>query len=159
MSINPALADLEPLVGRWQMELYNAPFLPDPHTRVTGSIDIDWIEQGSALRMRQSDSENPPAAVWIIGRDESEPGYSVLYADDRGVSRVYLMSLEGAHWRMRRDTPEFSQRFYALLDPDGRAIRGRWEKSADQGATWEHDFNIDYIREQPGQAGSPDGAG
>ncbi len=130
MRINPALAELDPLVGRWRMELYNAPFLPNPDTRVTGSIDIDWIEQGSALRMLQGDSQNPPAAVWIIGRDESQPGYSVLYADDRGVSRVYLMSMEGARWQMRRDTPEFSQRFYAQLDPDGRAIRGRWEKSA-----------------------------
>ena len=148
MSINPALADLEPLVGRWRMELYSAAFLPDPDTRVTGSIEIDWIEEGSALRMRQGDSENPPAAVWIIGRDESEPGYSVLYADDRGVSRVYLMSVEDGRWQMWRDTLEFSQRFHAQLDPDARAIRGRWEKSADQGATWEHDFNIDYLREQ-----------
>ena len=52
MSINPALADLEPLVGRWRMELYDAPFLPGPDSRVTGSIEIDWIEAGSALRMR-----------------------------------------------------------------------------------------------------------
>ncbi len=148
MSINPALGDLEPLVGRWRMELYNAAFLPDPDTRVTGSIDIDWIEDGSALRMRQRDSVHPPAAVWIIGRDESESGYWVLYADDRGVSRVYRMSLEDGRWRMWRDTPQFSQRFDARLDPDARTIGGRWEKSVDQGATWEHDFNIDYIREQ-----------
>jgi hypothetical protein len=147
MSINPALADLEPLVGRWRMELYDAAFLPGPDSQVTGSIEIDWIEAGSALRMRQGDSDNPPAAVWIIGRDESEPGYLVLYADDRGVSRVYLMSFDDGRWQMWRDKPEFSQRFHAQLDPDVRAIRGRWEKSPDQGATWEHDFNIDYIRE------------
>ena len=49
---------------------------------------------------------------------------------------------------MWRDTPEFSQRFHAQLDPDARAIRGRWKQSPDQGATWEHDFNIDYIGEQ-----------
>jgi hypothetical protein len=48
---------------------------------------------------------------------------------------------------MWRDTPEFSQRFHAQLDPGARTIRGRWEKSADQGANWEYDFNIDYIRE------------
>ena len=98
--------------------------------------------------MRQADPEHPPAAVWIIGRDESEPGYSVLYADDRGVSRVYRMSLEDEHWQMWRDTPEFSQRFHAQLDPDGQTIRGRWEKSTDQGATWEHDFNVDYVHER-----------
>ena len=146
MSANPALADLQRLVGRWRMELYNAAFLPDRDTRATGSVAIDWIEDGSALRLRQGDANNPPAAVWIIGRDEGESGYSVLYADDRGVSRIYRMSLDGAHWRMWRDTSEFSQRFDAQLEPDGRTIRGRWEKSTDQGATWEHDFNVDYIR-------------
>jgi hypothetical protein len=147
MRINPALADLQPLTGRWRMELYDAAFLPDLDTRVTGSIEIDWIEDGSALRLRQGDSENPAAAVWIIGRDDSEAGYSVLYADDRGVSRIYGMSLNGAHWQMWRSTTEFSQRFDAQLDRGAGAIRGRWEKSTDQGATWEHDFNVDYIRE------------
>jgi hypothetical protein len=144
---NPALANLQPLVGHWRMEIHNASFLPDVDARVTGSIDIDWIENGSALCLRQGDWENPPAAVWIIGRDESEAGYLALYADGRGVSRIYRMSLDGAVWRMWRDTPEFSQRFEARVEPDAGAIRGRWEKSTDDGATWEHDFNIDYIRE------------
>ena len=147
MKTNPALADLEPLVGRWRMELHNAAFLPDPDARATGSTDIAWIEDGSALRMRQGDANSPQAAVWIVGRDESEPDYSVLYADGRGVSRIYRMSFEGGQWRMSRSTSEFSQRFSAQLDPDARAIRGRWEKSVDQGATWEHDFDVDYIRE------------
>jgi hypothetical protein len=147
MSTNPALADLRPLVGRWRMELYNAAFLPDAESRVTGSTEIDWIEDGSALRMRQGDSQHPPAAVWIIGRDEAQAGYSVLYSDDRGVSRIYRMSLEGADWRMWRDTPEFSQHFQARLDPDSGEIQGHWERSTDQGATWEHDFNVDYILE------------
>jgi hypothetical protein len=147
MRNNPALADLQPLVGRWRMELYNAAFLPDRDTRVSGSTEIDWIEDRSALRIRQGDSEHPPAAVWIIGRDHSEASYSVLYADGRGVSRVYRMSFKDGHWHMWRDTPEFSQRFDAKLDRDAGAIRGRWEKSTDRGATWEHDFNVDYIRE------------
>ena len=55
--------------------------------RITGSVQVDWMEDRSALVMRQGDSAHPPAATWVIGRDESEPGYLVLYADDRGVSR------------------------------------------------------------------------
>lgn len=147
--INPALAELQPLVGHWQMELYNAEFLGDRDRRITGSIDTDWIEDGAALRIRQGDPLHTPAAVWIIGRDDGKSDYAVLYADDRGVSRIYEMSFGDALWRMWRDTPEFSQRFEGRLDPDARTIRARWEKSADQGATWEHDFNIDYTREQP----------
>lgn len=49
MSTNPALADLEVLVGHWRMELYNAAFLPDRDARVTGSLHIDWMDDGSAL--------------------------------------------------------------------------------------------------------------
>jgi hypothetical protein len=148
MSTNPALADLEPLVGHWRMELHNAAFLPDRQTRVAGPFEVDWIEDGAALVMRQGDSAHPPAATWIVGRDQREPDYLVLYADDRGVSRIYRMSFAESQWAMWRDTPEFSQRFTAHVDPDLRAIRGRWEKSTDQGATWEHDFNIDYLRKQ-----------
>ncbi len=127
------------------MELYNAAFLPAPDERVTGSVRIDWMDDGSALVMRQGDSVHPPSATWIIGRDESEPDYLVLYADDRGVSRLYRMSFAESNWRMWRDHPEFSQRYTAQMDPDGRTIRGRWEKSIDGGTTWEHDFNIDYF--------------
>ena len=72
MTINPALSDLAPLARRWHMELHSAAFLPDPDARASGVTEIDWIENGSALRVRQGDSEHPPAAVWIVGRDDSE---------------------------------------------------------------------------------------
>ena len=106
------------------------------------------MEDGSALVMRQGNLAHPPAATWVIGRDESEPGYLVLYADDRGRSGTfYRMSFEGSNWLMWRDDPAFSQRYTRRVDPDMRTIRGRWEKSTDGGATWEHDFNLDYFRE------------
>jgi hypothetical protein len=143
---NPALADAACLVGDWQMDLYNASFLLGPESRVAGSAKIDWIEDGSALVIRQGDPGDTPAAAWIIGRDEGEPDYLVLYADDRGVSRIYRMALEGTHWEIWRESPEFTQRFSAEIDPAGQVIRGRWEKSSDRGTTWEHDFNLDYVR-------------
>jgi hypothetical protein len=143
---NPALADIEPLVGSWRMELFAASFLPDPTARVTSALVIEWIEHGTAVVMRQGDGTHPPAATWIIGRDESDPYYQVLYADGRGVSRVYQMTLGDGHWTMSRTTPEFSQRFDAQVQPDGVKITGRWEKSTDGGTTWEHDFNVDYLR-------------
>jgi len=52
-------------------------------------------------------------------------------------------------WQMWRTTPDFSQRFDAVIGIDGQAIRGAWRKSLDGGATWEHDFNLDYIRTPP----------
>ncbi|MGP0037857.1 MAG: hypothetical protein ACLP4R_25305 [Solirubrobacteraceae bacterium] len=55
------------------------------------------------------------------------------------------MSLDDSQWKMWRHAPELTQRFTARLEPG--AVRGCWEKSVDQGATWEHDFNIDYPRD------------
>jgi hypothetical protein len=148
MTTNPALAELDVLVGRWDMELFGAAFLPDPDTRVHGDVSIDWIEAGAALVMRQGE-----AATWIIGRDDNEPDFTVLYADSRGVSRVYRMSLHDRTWRLSRHTPEFSQRFQAEFSEDAQTISGRWEKSFDGGHTWEHDFNITYHRRPEDDAG------
>jgi hypothetical protein len=146
MNTNPALANAARLVGDWQMDLHNASFLPGPESRAAGSAKIDWIEGGSALVIRQGDPAHTPWAAWIIGRDEGESDYLLLYADDRGVSRIYRMTLEGTHWEIWRESPEFAQRFSAEIDPDGQVIRGQWSKSLDGGATWEHDFNLDYVR-------------
>jgi len=140
MTINPALDALRFLVGEWDMELSDASFLPDPDAKVNGSVSFEWIEQAMALVMRMG------TATWIIGRDEAEPGYHVLYADERGVSRVYLMSFSDGTWRLWRDTPEFSQRFEAQVSGDEAEINGEWRKSSDGGTTWEHDFNVRYRR-------------
>jgi hypothetical protein len=92
------------------MELSDASFLPDPDAKMPGSVAFGWIEQGAALVMRMGDAATP-TATWIIGRDDSGPDYHVLYSDDRGVSRVYRMSLSERTWRMWRDNPDFSQQF------------------------------------------------
>ena len=50
---------------------------------------------------------------------------------------------------MWRDTPEFAQRFDAEVSPSQAEITGSWEKSADGGKTWEHDFMVHYSRLAP----------
>jgi hypothetical protein len=145
MTTNPALAQLQFLVGAWDMELSEASFLPDPDAKVHGLVTVEWIEQGAALVMRMGDGAGP-TATWIIGRDEAGPDCLVLYADDRGVSRAYRMSLRGGTWRMWRETPEFSQRFEAEAAPGQAEINGSWYRSVDGGTTWEHDFRVRYRR-------------
>jgi len=145
MTFNPALADLEFLAGFWDMELYDASFLPDPATKLQGSATFESIEQGAAMAMRMGDATTP-TATWIIGRDDSQPDYQVLYADDRGVSRVYGMSLSASSWRMWRDTADFSQRFDARVSDNQTEMEGSWRKSFDGGTTWEHDFKVRYTR-------------
>src|SRR5258708_26016997 len=110
MTTNPALAQLQFLNGAWDMELSDASFLPDPDTKVRGSVTFECLEHGAALVMRMGDAATP-AATWLIGRDDAEPDYCVLYADDRGVSRVYRMRLRDGTWRMWRGNPQVAQRF------------------------------------------------
>jgi hypothetical protein len=145
MTSNPALAALQFLAGSWDMELSEASFLPDPDAKVGGSVTFEWIEQGAALVMRMGDAATP-RATWIVGRDDSDPDYHVLYADDRGFSRVYQMSFSDATWRIWRDTPEFSQRFQAEVSPGQAEVKGSWQKSIDSGTTWELDFKVRYSR-------------
>lgn len=140
MTTNPALAELQFLAGAWDIELSGASFLPDPDATVRGSVTFEWMAQGAALVMRMGE------ATWIIGRDDSEPDYHVLYADDRGVSRVYRMSFSDGTWRMWRHTPAFSQQFDAAVGAEHAEIKGSWQKSFDGGTTWEHDFRVRYSR-------------
>ena len=141
---NPALDRLEVLVGDWGMELSNASFLPHPSDTVKGLVSFEWVQDGAFLLMRMGDkSLSPPAAMWLIGRDESTPDYTMLYYDNRGVSRVYDMSFTSGVWKIWREAPGFSQRFEGKFSDDGNTVAASWEKSLD-GTQWEHDFNVVY---------------
>ena len=119
------------------MELSEASFLREGEVAL-GTASFEFIDQGRLLAFRQD-----AAATWMIGRDDASDLYTVLYSDDRGVSRVYLMTLEGAIWKVWRDHLEFSQRFEAIVSAELDLITGRWEKRAGRGS-WEHDFAVTY---------------
>ena len=138
---NPALENLGRLVGRWQVQLgYPA----DPSNKMRVQAAFDWLEGGAFV------IEHLASSTWIIGQDDSNKTYSVLYHDERGISRVYQMSLDNATWKMWRNSPGFSQRFEGNFSEAFDTITDRWEKSFD-GSTWEHDFDLTYkrVREAP----------
>ena len=143
---NPALNNLEVLVGDWEMELSNASFLPDPSATVKGQVSFEWAQDGAFLVMRMGDKPpGPPAAIWLISRDESTPNYTVLYYDARSISRVYQMSFSNGTWKMWRESPDFCQRYEGTLSHDSHTITAHWEKSSD-GTNWEHDFDLTYTK-------------
>ncbi len=143
---NPALKELEFLVGDWQMELTNASFLPHSSDTVTGHVSFAWVEGGAFLVMYMGEPPpGAPDAAWLISRDESAPTYLVFYYDQRKVSRVYEMSFSDGTWKMWRNTKDFSQRFEGQISEDGNSIRAHWEKSTG-GSLWEHDFDVTYTK-------------
>lgn len=131
------------LIGNWSMELSNASFLPDPRTSIKGSVSFEWLEDGDFLVIRQGEKDGSMWATWLISRDEDSKNYTVLYIDNRRVSRVYDMSFEKDEWKIWRSTPKFSQRFMGKVSKDKKTIKAYWEKSFD-GKKWEHDFDMLY---------------
>jgi hypothetical protein len=143
---NPALADLAVLVGDWELVLSDAAFLPDPTATVQGRASFTWIEDGAYLLYRIGDrTAGPPWSLSLIGRDEQQATYTVLYVDDRGVSRSYAMRFDAGEWQQWRAAPGFSQRFRGTVSEDHNTITARWETSAD-GVQWEHDFAMTFRR-------------
>ncbi|MCC3314341.1 hypothetical protein [Nocardia africana] len=144
---NPAIADLAVLHGEWMIELSNTKFLPSPESRAQGRVVAEWLDN-TALVMRQIGDGD--AATWIIGRDQAESEYTVLYSDSRGSSRVYRMTLTDGDWQIWRTTTQSTQRFRGRVSGDGTGIIGEWEDSED-GTTWARDFTLEYRRVEAGR--------
>jgi len=46
---NPALDQLAPLIGEWNIEITSMSFDPDPAAVVRGHCSFDWLEGGAFL--------------------------------------------------------------------------------------------------------------
>jgi hypothetical protein len=141
-----ALARLEPLVGEWEMEAIPPGGEPWPGE---ARAVIAWHESGAHLMQRtEIDLPEAPNTISVIGCDAGNGTYFQLYADDRGVCRVYEMSIDERGWRLWREGEPFAQRFVASFEDGGATIRGRWEK--DEGGGFETDFELIYRRPRHG---------
>jgi ketosteroid isomerase-like protein len=140
---DPAVARLEPLVGRWRIDA--AP-PTDPAAGAAGEVEFEWLGEKAFVvqRWRTAAPEFPDGEA-VIGRAEAGDDFVQHYFDSRGVERVYGMSLRDGEWRLWRDAPEFSQRFTGRFSADGTTITGAWEMAKDA-KTFEHDFDLVYTR-------------
>jgi hypothetical protein len=148
---SPALDRLDQLVGEWELEA-----IVEGRTVVTGRTTFEWLE-GGAFLVQRADGEPAPGSPpeWvagspfpttaIVGLDDTAERFWMLYADARGVSRVYELSLRESVLKIWRDAPGFFQRFTGTFADDGATIVGRWERS-DDGSSWEKDFDLTYTR-------------
>ena len=136
-----ALTALEPLIGDWRVTATGPDGTAWPGE---GRTTIAWDESHAYAVVRSHiDVAGAPDSVSIIGCDAAQGRYCELYSDERGVCRVYEMSIDAGEWRRWRDGEPFSQRFVGTLGPD--RIEARWEKSVEGGA-FELDFSMTYVR-------------
>ena len=139
---NPVLKDLDVLAGEWNLAGAH-PAIPG---KVRGHASFGWVEDGAFL-IWHTDFERPgpPSSIAVVGRDDSVGAYSMLYFDERGVSRIYGLSLEDGAWKMWRSAPGFSQRMTGTISDDRSTIIIHGEKSSD-GSNWEPDLDLTYTR-------------
>lgn len=113
---------------------------------VQGRSSFEWLVDGALLVWRFNwEPAGPPNAISVIGRDDAAEACSMLYSDERGVARIYQMTLEGGVWKMWRESPGFSQRMTGRFSQDGDTITVRGELSRD-GTHWERDLDVTYTR-------------
>src|SRR3954454_10033492 len=115
-----ALKRLEPLVGEWTLEAKPPDGPPWPgEARAT----IEWHDSGAHL-VERSTVEMPeaPNGIKIMGCDAANGTYSQLSSDDRGVSRVYGMSIGGGDWTLWPVGAPFANLFTGRFEDDGNTI-------------------------------------
>ena len=143
---NPALDELAPLLGEWNIEIKSVSSYADQSAVVRGHSSFAWLEGGAFLIQHSEISASEfPRSTAVMGPDDEAGIYRMLYHDSRGVSRIYRMTFSGGIWTLWRDFPGFSQRFHGTFSEDGEVITAYWEKSND-GSNWEHDFDLTYTK-------------
>jgi len=140
---NAALHPLTVLVGTWSTTGTH-PLVPG--ATFHGRTSFAWIEGGAFLMMHsQIDELEIPSGIAVFGTDDATGESSMLYFDERGVSRRYEVSLRDNVWKWWRNAPGFSQRFTGAIAADGRTIVSSGELSRD-GVNWEPDLALTYTR-------------
>ena len=140
--------DLKVFIGEWSLEM------TPPGGQPSGDVGarVTFVELGEKFLIERWTVPVPeaPDGIAVIGYDEGRRTLLQHYFDDRGVARVYEMSLENGVWTLERTKPDvspldFMQRFKGTFSADRRTIDGRWEICND-GVHWEHDFDLTYRR-------------
>jgi hypothetical protein len=139
------LEQLQPLVGQWTIEpVFPGAEPPTPGDR--GHTVFEWGPERAFLIQRwEVPIEGPPDGVAIFAFAEQGGALVQHYFDSRGVVRRYETGIDAGIWSLRKLSAGFAQRFRGEFSTDGKTIEGVWEK-ADDGSTWEHDFELVYRR-------------
>ena len=143
------LRALEPFIGEWSMI---ASFEGIPPMEDSAHITFEWMP-GKRFIIHRWEIPVPeaPNGIAIIGADPvRDGGYLQHYFDERGVARVFKMTIEDRIWRLWRDEPDFSpfdfaQRYTGTFSEDETTITGAWE-IRHPGKPWEHDFTLTYTK-------------
>lgn len=132
----------EIFVGEFSLSITNQWWLDDPTTVVRGSAVGMWLDD--AFVRFHAEADGVPVWDFVFGRNDARDQFVALYHDDRGVLRVFDVTLDGETWTMSRTDPDMHQRLLGRVD--GGRIVGQADASDDAGATWRKDLDMIFER-------------
>ena len=97
------------------------------------------------LMRSEIDEPEIPSAVAVIGSDDAAGTFTMIYFDERDISRRYTVELAHLEVRWRRDEAGFAQRMVLTISADGTRLDARGTMSHD-GGPWEDDLRLTYQR-------------
>jgi len=140
---NPKLKPFSVLVGKWNT-IGTHRLLSG--TTLHGHVTCEWIEDGAFLRLcSEVEEEGIPSGMFIFGSDDASEVITLLYFDERSVSRIFETSLIGSVWKTWRNAPGFSQRLTGTFADQNNTLQVVWELSED-GSHWVRDLEQTYTR-------------
>ena len=140
---NPALQPLAPLVGEWRTTGTH-PLVPG--TVFNGRTSFTWHEGGAFLLMRSEiDEPEIPSGVAMIGSDDAAGTFTMIYFDERNISRRYVVEVTDGKVAWHRDEAGFAQRMEVTIAADGTRLDAQGTMSHD-GGPWEDDLQLTYER-------------
>ena len=140
---NPALEPLTPLIGDWRTTGTH-PLVPG--VTFHGRTSFAWHEGGAFLLMRSEiDEPDIPSGVAVIGSDDAAGTFSMLYFDERDISRRYTVEVGDGQIAWHRDEAGFAQRMVLSVTGHAGRIDARGTMSRD-GGPWEDDLQLTYER-------------
>jgi hypothetical protein len=120
-----------------------------PGTTFHGRTSWAWHEGGAFVLMRSEiDEPEVPSGVAVIGSDDAAGTFTMLYFDERTVSRRYTVEVADGEVSWHRDDPAFAQRMVVTIAADGSRLDAQGTMSRD-GGPWEDDLQLTYERIQP----------
>lgn len=138
---NPLLKPFEFLVGEWVTKGVH-PLAPDQE--LTGRTSFSWHEEGAYIIMRNEVADPRfPDGVAILGSDDSGQRFSLLYFDERGVSRILEVTAGNQTVSWKHDDPEFSQRVTITKQGDRLVSEGLMSRN---GGPWTDDLSQVFER-------------
>ena len=144
---NAALHGFQFLLGTWRTEGTH-PLVPGKTFH--GRSVFEWGFGGAFLVMHSEiDEPEVPSGIAIFGSDDAGGPWSMMYFDERGVSRRYAVTVGTDQITCERDDPAFSQTMTIRAGSDGKTLTSTGRLRRD-GGSWEEDLTLTFRRDEAG---------